>query len=60
MLAFVGLEEAGRKKVKKFSMGMKQRLGLATSLLRSPDFLILDEPINGLDPSGIKEIRTCF
>lgn len=57
MLAFVGLEEAGRKKVKKFSMGMKQRLGLATSLLRSPDFLILDEPINGLDPSGIKEIR---
>ena len=40
-----------------FSMGMKQRLGLAVSLMRNPDFLILDEPINGLDPSGIKEIR---
>lgn len=57
MLKFVGLDKAGRKKVKNFSMGMKQRLGLAISLLRSPDFLILDEPINGLDPSGIKEVR---
>lgn len=57
MLEFVGLDKAGRKKVKNFSMGMKQRLGLAISLLRSPDFLILDEPINGLDPSGIKEVR---
>lgn len=57
MLTFVGLAEAGRKKVKNFSMGMKQRLGIAVSLLRNPDFLILDEPINGLDPAGIKEIR---
>ncbi|MGN0350024.1 MAG: ATP-binding cassette domain-containing protein [Roseburia sp.] len=57
MLTFVGLTEAGRKKVKNFSMGMKQRLGIAVSLLRNPDFLILDEPINGLDPAGIKEIR---
>ena len=57
MLEFVGLESSGKKKVKNFSMGMKQRLGLAISLMRSPDFLVLDEPINGLDPSGIKEVR---
>lgn len=57
MLEIVGLSAAGRKKVKNFSMGMKQRLGIAISLLRNPDFLILDEPINGLDPEGIKEIR---
>lgn len=57
MLSFVGLEETGKKKVKNFSMGMKQRLGIAISLLRNPDFLILDEPINGLDPEGIIEIR---
>ena len=57
MLALVGLEHAGKKKVKNFSMGMKQRLGIAISLFCSPDFLILDEPINGLDPEGIKEIR---
>ena len=57
MLIFVGLEGAKKKKVKNFSMGMKQRLGLAIALLRNPDFLILDEPINGLDPEGIKEIR---
>lgn len=57
MLDLVGLAEAGEKKVKNFSMGMKQRLGLAIALLRNPDFLILDEPINGLDPAGIKEIR---
>lgn len=57
MLAFVGLADAGKKKVKNFSMGMKQRLGIAISLFRNPDFLILDEPINGLDPEGIKEIR---
>lgn len=57
MLLLVGLSNTGKKKVKQFSMGMKQRLGLAVSLMRNPDFLILDEPINGLDPSGIKEIR---
>lgn len=57
MLEFVGLGGIKKKKVKDFSMGMKQRLGLAISLFRNPDFLILDEPINGLDPEGIKEIR---
>jgi len=57
MLAFVGLEETDKKKVKNFSMGMKQRLGIGIALFRNPDFLILDEPINGLDPEGIIEIR---
>lgn len=57
MLEFVGLSDTKRKKVKDFSMGMKQRLGIGISLLKNPDFLILDEPINGLDPAGIKEIR---
>ena len=57
MLECVGLESAGKKKVKNFSMGMRQRLGLAIALIRRPNFLILDEPINGLDPSGIREIR---
>lgn len=57
LLHFVGLTDTGRKKVKHFSMGMKQRLGIAIALMRNPDFLVLDEPINGLDPSGIKEIR---
>lgn len=57
MLEFVGLSEAGKKKVKNFSLGMKQRLGIAIALYRNPDFLILDEPINGLDPEGIKEMR---
>ena len=57
MLEFVGLSDTNKKKVKNFSMGMKQRLGIAISLFCNPDFLILDEPINGLDPEGIKEIR---
>ena len=57
MLTLTGLSNAGKKKTKNFSMGMKQRLGIAISLMRNPDFLILDEPINGLDPSGIKEVR---
>lgn len=56
-LVLMGLEDTGKKKVGKFSMGMKQRLGIAAALLRSPDFLILDEPINGLDPQGIKQVR---
>ena len=57
MLEFVGLQNAGKKKVRNFSLGMKQRLGIAIALFRNPDFLILDEPINGLDPEGIKEMR---
>lgn len=56
-LETVGLSDTGKKKVKNFSMGMKQRLGIGVSLLRNPDFVILDEPINGLDPEGIREIR---
>ena len=56
-LEMVGLTDTGRKKVKIFSLGMKQRLGLAIAILSHPDFLILDEPTNGLDPTGIIEIR---
>ena len=57
MLSLTGLLDTGKKKVKNFSMGMKQRLGIAISMMRSPDFLILDEPMNGLDPAGIREVR---
>lgn len=57
LLELVGLEADSKKKVKHFSMGMKQRLGIAIALLGSPDVLILDEPINGLDPQGIVEVR---
>ena len=57
LLELTGLSDTGKKKTKHFSMGMKQRLGIAIALLRNPDFLILDEPINGLDPAGIKEVR---
>ena len=53
----VRLTDTGKKKFKDFSLGMKQRLGLALAILNSPDFIILDEPINGLDPTGIIEIR---
>jgi len=56
-LELVGLTDTGKKKFRNFSLGMKQRLGLALSILNSPDFIILDEPINGLDPLGIIEMR---
>lgn len=56
-LKVVGLNDTGSKKFKDFSLGMKQRLGLALAIMANPDLLILDEPINGLDPTGIAEFR---
>ncbi len=57
LLALVGLAGTGRKKAGRFSLGMRQRLGIAVALAGDPDFLVLDEPVNGLDPQGIIEIR---
>ena len=59
-LKLVGLEDTKNKKFKNFSLGMKQRLGIAFAILDNPDFIILDEPINGLDPIGISDLRDTF
>ena len=58
VLAIVGLEQAAGKRAGKFSLGMAQRLGIATALLGDPEVLMLDEPVNGLDPEGIRWLRT--
>lgn len=59
-LALVNLTEVRNKKFRKFSLGMKQRLGVALAVMDNPDLIILDEPINGLDPIGISELRDTF
>ena len=56
MLELVGLSDAAGRRVKGFSLGMAQRLGIAAALLGDPGILLLDEPVNGLDPAGIRRI----
>lgn len=57
ILDIIGLSDTGKKKVNKFSLGMKQRLGIGMALLPKPEIMVLDEPVNGLDPEGIVEVR---
>ena len=60
VLALTGLEQVGGKRAGTFSLGMAQRLGIAAALLGDPGVLLLDEPVNGLDPEGIRWIRACW